>query len=104
MTLASVFIIQHLNYLLSLTLKYILLYSTVILILTFEMKRLYLLSKSKVSKWLNVAYSWKWNYIIDCIDGYKGLPTFAPFDKIIITCGAPDVPQELINQLKLMVF
>lgn len=34
-------------------------------------------------------------------DGYKGLPTFAPFDKIIITCGAPDIPMELVNQLKV---
>lgn len=34
-------------------------------------------------------------------DGYKGLPTFAPFDKVLITCGAPDVPQALIDQLKV---
>ena len=34
-------------------------------------------------------------------DGYKGLPTFAPFDKIIITCGAPDVPKTLLDQLKV---
>lgn len=34
-------------------------------------------------------------------DGYKGLPSFAPFDKIIITCGAPDVPESLIEQLKV---
>ena len=34
-------------------------------------------------------------------DGYKGLPNFAPFDKIIITCGAPFVPKELLNQLKI---
>ena len=34
-------------------------------------------------------------------DGYKGLPKFAPFDKIIITCGAPFVPDDLINQLKI---
>ena len=33
-------------------------------------------------------------------DGYKGLPPFAPFDKIIITAAAPEVPQELINQMK----
>lgn len=33
-------------------------------------------------------------------DGYKGLPTFAPFDKIIITAGAPYVPQDLLDQLK----
>jgi len=34
-------------------------------------------------------------------DGYKGLPTFAPFDKIVVTCGAPDVPQTLLDQLKV---
>tara|TARA_B100000686_G_C16413244_1_gene773309 strand:+ start:114 stop:764 length:651 start_codon:yes stop_codon:yes gene_type:complete len=34
-------------------------------------------------------------------DGYKGLPSFAPFDKIIITCGAPTIPESLIQQLKL---
>ena len=33
-------------------------------------------------------------------DGYKGMPAFAPFDKIIVTCGAPDIPDELVNQLK----
>jgi protein-L-isoaspartate(D-aspartate) O-methyltransferase len=34
-------------------------------------------------------------------DGYKGLPTFAPFDKVIVTAGAPIVPQALLDQLKL---
>ena len=34
-------------------------------------------------------------------DGYKGLSNFAPFDKIIVTCGAPFVPQELKKQLRL---
>lgn len=34
-------------------------------------------------------------------DGYKGWPAFAPFDKIIITCGAPVVPQALVDQLKV---
>lgn len=33
-------------------------------------------------------------------DGYKGLPAFAPFDSILVTCGAPYVPSELIEQLK----
>lgn len=34
-------------------------------------------------------------------DGYKGLPTFAPFDKIIVTAGAPVVPNALLSQLKI---
>ncbi len=32
-------------------------------------------------------------------DGYKGLPVHAPFHKVIVTCGAPEVPQALIDQL-----
>lgn len=34
-------------------------------------------------------------------DGYKGLPTYAPFDSIIVTAGAPYVPQPLMAQLKI---
>lgn len=34
-------------------------------------------------------------------DGYKGLPKFAPFDKILITCGAPYIPVDLVAQLKV---
>jgi protein-L-isoaspartate(D-aspartate) O-methyltransferase len=33
-------------------------------------------------------------------DGYVGLPSFAPFDKILVTAGAPYVPEALKNQLK----
>jgi protein-L-isoaspartate(D-aspartate) O-methyltransferase len=33
-------------------------------------------------------------------DGYKGLPAFAPFDKIIVTAGAPYIPEPLLLQLK----
>ena len=33
-------------------------------------------------------------------DGFKGQPSFAPFDKIIITCGAPFIPEDLVTQLK----
>lgn len=34
-------------------------------------------------------------------DGYKGLPTFAPFDKIIVTAGAPHIPEALKTQLRI---
>ncbi len=33
-------------------------------------------------------------------DGYEGLPTFAPFDKILITAAAPEIPSKLMEQLK----
>lgn len=34
-------------------------------------------------------------------DGYKGLPQHAPFDSIIVTAGAPDIPKPLMAQLKI---
>ncbi|SHN00779.1 protein-L-isoaspartate(D-aspartate) O-methyltransferase [Cyclobacterium lianum] len=36
-----------------------------------------------------------------CGDGSKGLPEQAPFDKIIVTAGAPAVPKTLLKQLAL---
>ncbi len=35
-------------------------------------------------------------------DGSQGLPLYAPYDKIIVTAGAPLVPKALVEQLKLM--
>lgn len=34
-------------------------------------------------------------------DGYKGMPEEAPFDGIIVTAGAPEVPKVLMSQLKI---
>ena len=34
-------------------------------------------------------------------DGFEGLPTFGPFDKILITAAAPYVPPRLVEQLKV---
>lgn len=34
-------------------------------------------------------------------DGFEGLPTYAPFDKIIITAAAPFIPPKLVAQLKI---
>ncbi|MFL9483142.1 protein-L-isoaspartate(D-aspartate) O-methyltransferase [Chitinophagaceae bacterium LWZ2-11] len=33
-------------------------------------------------------------------DGFEGLPTYGPFDKVIITAAAPFIPPKLIDQLK----
>lgn len=34
-------------------------------------------------------------------DGFIGKESFAPYDSIIITCGAPHIPEELVKQLKV---
>ncbi|MBK6628036.1 MAG: protein-L-isoaspartate(D-aspartate) O-methyltransferase [Flavobacteriales bacterium] len=34
-------------------------------------------------------------------DGFQGLPTYAPYDRILVTCGAPFVPEPLVEQLRL---
>jgi len=34
-------------------------------------------------------------------DGYKGNRVYAPYDRILVTCGAPDIPIVLIEQLKV---
>lgn len=57
-------------------------------------KKLYLKTKEMVYK---LGYTARFFYG----DGFKGLPTFAPFDRIIITAAAPEIPQKLIDQLKI---
>ena len=34
-------------------------------------------------------------------DGYKGMPSYGPYKKILVTAGAPEVPQLLIEQLEI---
>ncbi len=34
-------------------------------------------------------------------DGYEGLSAFTPFDKILVTAGAPSIPEKLLDQLKI---
>jgi protein-L-isoaspartate(D-aspartate) O-methyltransferase len=34
-------------------------------------------------------------------DGYKGNRVYAPYDRILVTCGAPDIPEVLLEQLKV---
>jgi len=33
-------------------------------------------------------------------DGFEGLPTFAPFDKVLVTAAAPFLPEKLLDQLR----
>ena len=55
-----------------------------------------LFDSNKLFSWIRKYPNIKYFYG----DGYEGLPTFAPFDKVIITAAAPEVPQKLISQLK----
>jgi protein-L-isoaspartate(D-aspartate) O-methyltransferase len=34
-------------------------------------------------------------------DGYEGLPTYVPFDRVLITAAAPEIPRKLIEQMKI---
>lgn len=45
----------------------------------------------------------KMRYRAKCFlgDGYKGLSEYGPFDRVLITCGAPFVPEDLLMQLKV---
>ncbi len=56
-------------------------------------KKLYLKTKEFLKK---LPYRVKVFYD----DGNKGLPAFAPFDRILITAAAPEIPETLIAQLK----
>lgn len=57
-------------------------------------RKLFELNKSFIlkSKYPNIKYFYG--------DGFEGLPTYAPFDKIIITAAAPFIPPKLLDQLK----
>jgi protein-L-isoaspartate(D-aspartate) O-methyltransferase len=39
------------------------------------------------------------NVVMRCSDGTAGWPDQGPFDAIIVTAGAPDVPEKLLDQL-----
>ncbi len=34
-------------------------------------------------------------------DGFAGVAAFAPYDKILITCASPEIPESLVKQLKI---
>ncbi|MBR1769019.1 MAG: protein-L-isoaspartate(D-aspartate) O-methyltransferase [Bacteroidales bacterium] len=66
-----------------------------IILYTIERQRDLFLSAQEMFKTLNIRPKCFYG------DGYKGLPGFAPFDRILVTCGAKSLPIELFNQLKI---
>jgi len=55
------------------------------------------LSESAAERLKNLGYR---NINVKCGDGYAGWKEAAPFDAIIVTAAAEDIPQPLIDQLK----
>ncbi|HZE85254.1 MAG TPA: protein-L-isoaspartate(D-aspartate) O-methyltransferase [Puia sp.] len=55
-----------------------------------------LFESNKVFAYLKKYHNLKFFYG----DGYEGLPTYGPFDKIIVTAAAPAIPPKLVEQLK----
>ncbi|GAB1419923.1 protein-L-isoaspartate(D-aspartate) O-methyltransferase [Bacteroidales bacterium] len=45
--------------------------------------------------------SMPWKIQLFLGDGYAGLPKFAPFDRVLITAAAPEIPSALVEQLKI---
>ena len=58
-------------------------------------KKLYLLAQKNLN---NLGYT---SVQLHYGDGFDGLPQFAPFKGILITCGAAQIPQNLIKQLSI---
>ena len=56
-------------------------------------KKLYLTAKENLS-----ALGYR-DVVLVHGDGFNGLPQWAPFNGILITCGAPEIPEELLRQL-----
>ena len=42
-----------------------------------------------------------YSFVMKYGDGFAGLPSYAPFDRISVTCGAPEIPQSLLAQLAI---
>lgn len=58
-------------------------------------RELYLATQKRLSK---MGYD---KPLIFWGDGYKGLPQFAPYKAIIVTCGAEEIPRQLLLQLEI---
>lgn len=67
--------------------------------------RVYTIERQKALFDRTKAFLMRMNYRAKCYlgDGYKGLTEvdYSPYDRIIITCGAPMIPQPVVNQLKV---
>ena len=72
-------------------------------VLSFMCREVFTLERHKIlhEKAKNFFKEMKMNNVYSFLkDGFEGMPHQAPFDKIIITCGADHVPKTLLQQLR----
>lgn len=62
----------------------------------YTIERIPILAEKAKGKLLELDYN---RFHIKVADGTKGWPEEAPFDGIIVTAGAPEIPETLVNQL-----
>lgn len=63
----------------------------------YSIERLAGLAKAAATRLANLGYN---NVYVIQVDGTQGWPEYAPYDGIVITAGAPHVPETLKSQLK----
>jgi protein-L-isoaspartate(D-aspartate) O-methyltransferase len=64
----------------------------------FTLERDELLYKRTSKKLMDMGYGQIRTYLKD---GFEGLPRYAPYDGIIVTAAAPNIPDELLQQLAI---
>ena len=64
----------------------------------YTIERQHVLYRKSMKRLNMLGYSPK---LIKYGDGYLGLPEHAPFDKILVTAGASEIPKKLLLQLKI---
>ena len=58
-------------------------------------RSLYLIAVEKIKDYCK----YKENIFLFNADGSEGLPEYAPYDRIVVTCGMPNINENLLNQL-----
>ena len=64
----------------------------------YTIERQHLLFRKSIKKLLELGYD---PDLIKYGDGYLGIPEHAPFDKILVTAGAVEIPKKLLIQLRI---
>ena len=64
----------------------------------FAIERIQILAKEAQERITKLGFK---NVTLTCADGTNGWQTYAPFDAILVAAGSPNLPEPLLNQLKI---